>query len=596
MRNVFCKSKLWEVSRNLVKVASGEIPADKVFVNAKLVDVCTREILTNVDVAVSCGRVAMVGDCKHTIGETTEVIDLKGKFLAPAFLDGHIHIESSMITACEYAKAVIPHGTSGIFYDPHEICNVLGVKGVEYMAEDCRRTPLKCMLTMPSCVPAVEGFEDTGAEITAKEVKKVMEWDDCVGLGEMMNFPGIVSGLKGPHDIVAETLKADKIVTGHYSIPETGRGLNAYIASGVKCCHESTRKEDALAKMRLGMYAMFREGSAWHDLKEVAKAVTEKPIDTRFACLVSDDNHPDTLIEQGHLDHIVKRAQEEGIDFVTAIQMVTINVASCYHLEDEMGSVAPGKCADFAIISDEKSCKVDMTVIDGEIVAKDGKMLKAIENYRYPEDAKHTVKLKKVCKDDFVIKTDKQKAKVHVIEIIPERVGTYDRLMEFTAENGELKADGEKDVMKAAVIERHGKNGGMGLGFVKGFNIKSGALAQTVAHDAHNLLVLGTNDEDMAVAANALIECGGGLVAVKDGKVLAIVPLEIAGLISTASIEETAKAVKNIGEVWKEMGCEHVSPFMTMGLIALACLPEVRLTNRGLVDCRTFKFIPLIEE
>lgn len=595
MKNVFCKKNLWEVSRKLAKVATGEIPADLVFVNCNLVDVCTREILPNVDVAVSEGRIAAIGDCKYAIGQSTKVIDVDGKYLAPSFLDGHIHIESSMITACEYAKAVMPHGTSGIFYDPHEICNVLGVDGVKNMVEDCRKTPLKCMLTMPSCVPAVEGFEDTGAKITAKEVAEVMAWDECVGLGEMMNFPGILSGADGPHDIVGETLRAGKTATGHYSVPETGKGLNAYVASGVKCCHESTREEDALAKMRLGMYAMFREGSAWHDLKEVAKAVTCHKVDTRYACLVSDDNHPDTLLEQGHLDHLVKRAQEEGIDFETAIQMVTLNVAQCFHLDDEIGSITPGKCADMVIISDTKKCVIDMTVIDGEIIAENGKLCVKIDNYEYPDSAKNTVKHDKLSPNDFIIKTDAKKVNAHVIEIIPARVGTYDRVVEFEAENGALKANPEQDIMKAAVIERHGINGSIGLGFVKGFNIKCGALAQTVAHDAHNLLVLGTNDEDMAVAANALIDCGGGLVAVKDGKILSIVPLEIAGLMSTAPIEETAKRVKEIGKTWEQMGCKHVSPFMTMGLIALACLPEVRLTNRGLVDCRTFNFIPLVE-
>ncbi|MBR2375021.1 MAG: adenine deaminase, partial [Clostridia bacterium] len=294
MINTFCKKPLWEVSQTLVKVAAGAQKADLVITGANLVNVCTKEILPNIDVAVSEGRIAMVGNCAHCIGENTLVIAANGKYLAPAFMDGHIHVESSMLSVGEYAKAVVAHGTSGIFMDPHEICNVLGLNGVKYMLEDAKRTPLKAMLTTPSCVPAVAGFEDTGAKIDPEHVAETMTWDACVGLGEMMNFPGILGANPHTHGIVGETLKAGKIPTGHYSLPETDKGLNAYIASGVRCCHESTREEDALAKMRLGMYAMLREGSAWHDLQEVVKAITKHEVDSRFACLISDDTHPNT--------------------------------------------------------------------------------------------------------------------------------------------------------------------------------------------------------------------------------------------------------------------------------------------------------------
>ena len=285
----FCKTQLWECSRTLSDVAMGRKPAETVIRNARLVNVCTHEILDNTDVAISCGRIALVGDAAHCIGESTKVIDAEGQLIAPGFLDGHIHIESSMMTPIEYAKAVIPHGTVGIYYDPHEVCNVLGLKGVDLMAEEAEKTPLKAMLTTPSCVPAVPGFEDSGAEITAADIASEMKHDYTVGLGEMMNFPGITASAEPTHNITGETLKAGKIITGHYSIPETGRGLNAYIASGVRCCHESTRAEDALAKMRLGMYAMLREGSAWHDLQEVSKAITEHKVDSRFATMISDD-------------------------------------------------------------------------------------------------------------------------------------------------------------------------------------------------------------------------------------------------------------------------------------------------------------------
>lgn len=391
MINTFCRTPLWEASRTLSAVAGGFQPADLVITHANLVNVCTHEIMEDISVAVSCGRIALVGNADHCVGEATEVVDAAGQYLAPGFLDGHIHVESSMMSVGEYARAVIPHGTVGIYMDPHEICNVLGLDGVKCMLEDASRTPLKAMLTTPSCVPAVPGFEDTGSSIGPEQIAETMNWKACVGLGEMMNFPGVLSSSDHAHDIIGATLKAGKIVTGHYSLPETGKGLNAYIASGVRCCHESTRMEDALAKMRLGMYAMLREGSAWHDLKEVARCITEHQIDTRFAVLVSDDAHPHTLLSQGHLDHIVRRAAEEGIDAVTAIQMVTINCAQCFQMDHDLGSVAPGKCADLVLIDNLTDLNVTKVWIDGELTAENGVMLKDMPPYAYPDWATHSM-------------------------------------------------------------------------------------------------------------------------------------------------------------------------------------------------------------
>ena len=594
MINRFCKKPLWECTIRLAKVATGAEKADLVVKNARLVNVCTHEIIENISVAVTEGRIALVGDASHCIDENTKVIDAENKYLAPAFMDGHIHIESSMLSVGEYAKAVVAHGTGSVMIDPHEICNVLGLDGVNYMMEDAKRTPLKTMLTTPSCVPAVGGFEDTGAKIDPEDVALTMDYDCCVGLGEMMNFPGILGGNPHTHGIVGETLKAGKIPTGHYSLPENGAGLNAYIASGLRCCHESTRAEDALAKMRLGMYAMFREGSAWHDLQEVAKAITEKQVDSRFACLISDDTHPHTLIQHGHLDYIVRRAIEEGIDPITAIQMVTINVAQCYQLDHELGSVAPSKCADFVLIDDLNTCHVTDVFIDGEYVAKDGKMIIDFAPYTYPEKAVNSVHLDKLTAADFYIPCDGESANVHAIEIIPARVGTFDKIVTLPVENGGIVADPSQDVLKVAVFERHTRTGTVGKGFTKGFGIRRGALAQTVAHDAHNLLVVGSNDEDMALAANTLIQCGGGLVAVLDGQVLSVVPLPIAGLMSDKPIEEMSQSIEHMEKTWENMGSTLPSPFMTMALIPLACLPETRLTNRGLVDCRTFEFLDLV--
>lgn len=599
MINHFCKHPLWEVTKTLADVAMGRTPADTVIRGGRLVNVCTAEILDGLDIAIKDGRIALVGDATACIGPDTEIIDAEGQYVAPGFLDGHIHIESSMLSVGEYAKAVIPHGTIGIYPDPHEICNVLGLKGVRCMIEDSKRTPLKTMFVTPSCVPAVPGFEDTGSFVGPEDVAETMQWDDIVGLGEMMNFPGILASDDHAHGIVDATLKADKVVTGHYSLPDTGAGLNAYIASGVCCCHESTRPEDIIAKMRLGMYAQLRMGSAWQDLPVIAKAITENNIDARFACLVSDDTHPHTLVANGHMDYILRIAVENGFDPITAIRMATINTAQCYRMEQDLGSIAPSKCADIVFLKDLTTFEVTRTIIDGETVALNGKMTKDFAPYTYPDWALHSVHLKdNVTADTFKIAAPEGKDQVTVraIEVIPARVGDIERFVDLTVKDGCLESDTTQDVLKTFVLERHHETGTKGAGFVMGFGIKHGAMASTVAHDAHNLLVVGTNDEDMALAANTLIQCGGGMVAVQDGKVLGLVELPIAGLMNDKSAEAMADTVAQLESAWKAIGCDMPSPFMTMALIPLACLPDLRLTNRGLVDCRTFEFVPLVKD
>lgn len=600
MINHFCKKPLWECTRTLADVAEGRTGAEVVIKDANLVNVCTAEIQEHIDVAIAEGRIAYIGNADHCIGENTRVINASGLFIAPGFLDGHIHVESSMMGAGEYARAVVPHGTSGIYWDPHEICNVLGLEGVKVMMEDAERTPLKAMVTTPSCVPAVPGFEDTGSFIGPEEIAESMTWDGVVGLGEMMNFVGVVNGTEHAHGELAETLKADKVITGHYSIPETDRGLNAYIASGVRCCHESTRAEDALAKMRLGQYAQLRYGSAWHDLPELAHAIVDNDIDTRFANLVSDDTHPHTLVEDGHLDHVLRVAVECGIPVIEAIQMVTINVATCFRMDNELGSITPGKCADIVFLDGLDTLRVTRMMIDGEIVAEDGKALFDYPHFQFPDWVTHSMHLGRTIKPaEFIIPApegaaDGSQVSVRAIEIIPAKVGTFETHVDLTVEDGQLKSDLGQDVLKTFVFERHHETGTVGVGFTKGFGIKRGAMASTVAHDAHNLLVVGTNDEDMALAANTLAECGGGMVVVADGEILGLVELPIAGLMNDLGAVEMSEKVHSVEQAWAEIGCTMPSPFMTMALIPLACLPELRLTNRGLVDCTTFQFVDLV--
>lgn len=599
MINTFCKKPLWECTKMLAAVAQGQKKADTVIKGAKLVNVCTAEIQENVDVAIVQGRIAYIGHADHCIGEDTTVIDAAGSYIAPGFLDGHIHVESSMIGVGEYARAVVPHGTTGIYMDPHEICNVLGLEGVKVMAEDAQRVPLKAMITTPSCVPAVPGFEDTGASVGPADIAETMNWPDVVGLGEMMNFPGILSGSDHAHGEVAETLRCGKTVTGHYSMPETDRGLNAYIASGVRCCHESTRPEDVLAKMRLGMYAMLRYGSAWRDLPTLTPAILENDLDTRYAMMVSDDTHPYTLVRDGHLDHILRTAVSLGFDPITAIQMVTINCAQCFQMDQDLGSIAPGKCADIVFLDDLEAFNVTRVMIDGDVVAEKGAPTFGFAPFEYPSWVTHSMHVgMQITPASFTVSKPEgapnTEAHIRVIEVIPGKVGTREAHVDVPVVAGKLESDTGQDILKTFVFERHHETGKFGYGFTKGFGIKRGAMASTVAHDAHNLLVLGTNDEDMSLAANTLIDCGGGMVVVSGGKVLGLVELPIAGLMDDKTAEAMSEKVHGLDDAWAAIGCTMPSPFMTMALIPLACLPELRLTDRGLVDCTTFQFTSLL--
>ncbi len=586
---------LENITMELSDVAMGRRAAELVIKNGKLVNVNTKEILEGMDVAVYKGRIALVGDASKCIDENTTVMDATGYYLSPGFMDGHIHVESSMLTVSQYSNTVVPHGTTAIYMDPHEIANVLGLDGVKLMIDESKSVPLRVYATVPSCVPAAPGFEDAGAVIDADQIAEAMTWDGIAGLGELMNFPGVFNSVPEVHREIEVTLKAGKPVTGHFSIPETGTLLNSYVAAGVRSCHESVRAEDALAKMRLGMYAKIREGSAWHDLEEVIKVITRYKVDSRLAVLVSDDTHPDTLISLGHLDHIVKRAIEEGVDPVTAIQMVTINTAQCFMMDKDFGSISPSKVADILFISDLENVSVEKVIIGGELVAERGKMLKEGEPVIYPDWSKNTVKLgKTITPDDFRIEAAGDTADVRVMEIEEAKVGTKSITETLQVVNGNAGADVKKDIARVALFERHHETGTHGLGFVKGFGLTGGAAASTVAHDSHNLLVVGMNDEDMAFAGNQLANAGGGMIVVKDRKVLALLPLPVAGLLTDRPVEEVRAQVEKLDEAWKELGCKLVSPFMTMALLGLPVLPQLRISNRGLVDTMNFKFVEVL--
>lgn len=592
------QSSLENVTKLLVSTALGREKADLVLKNANLVDVYTGELLEGTDVAIKGDRIALVGKADHTIGAGTTVLDVNGKYLAPGFLDGHVHIDDSMVTVTEFARVVLPRGTTGVFMDPHEIANVLGLKGVRLMLDEAKNVPLRVFTCVPSCVPSTSPeFETAGAEIGPREVEEALGWDGVVGLAEMMNYPGVLSGDDKVHDEIQVTLKAGKVVEGH-SDSILDAELSAYAAAGITSDHESIRKIDGLQRARLGMYAMVREGYASiRNLAEVIKIVTEDRIDPRRVILVTDDRHPRDLVTEGHMDHVVRRAIEEGVDPVTAIQMATLNTAEHYGVDRDVGGIAPSKYADMAVLDNLSKISVSAVIAGGVLVAKDGKLTVDLRRPSYPEYARRTVRVKRpLTANDFVVRASLEEGhvKAHVIGV-GEKITTRHLVEELPVKRGSIQPSVEKDTAKIAVIERHRLTGNIGLGFVKGFGFREGATASTIAHDSHNLLVVGLNDQDMALAANKLVEVGGGIAVVNKEEILGLVELPIAGLMSTKSVEEVHEEVKRLESIWAGFGCRMATPFPTIVLLALPVVPELRITDKGLIDTVHFKKLSSVE-
>ncbi|MFB1049744.1 adenine deaminase [Paraliobacillus sp. JSM ZJ581] len=586
-----------QVNQHLAKVALGEEKAELVIQNGTLVNVITGELLPNMDVAISKGRIAYVGKANHTIGTVTNVIDATGKYIAPGLMDGHMHVESTMLTVTEFARIALTKGTTSIFMDPHEIANVFGVEGVRQMHEEGQRLPMHVFTTFPSCVPATDGLEDAGATLEVEDIKEGLTWDNVVGLGEVMNFPGVITGEPKMLGEIQETMLAGKTVTGHF--PDgSNEMLQAYIASGVTSCHETVDREQALEKLRLGMYVMIREGSAWQDVKEVIKIVTEDRVATEHILLVTDDVYPQTLVEKGHINHVVRRAIEEGVDPVTAIKMATLNVARYFNMADDFGSITPSKCADIIVLENLEQMEPSDVIVNGQVVVADQHLVATLPNYTYPNHIKQSIHVKnKLVPDDFNVKVDTTSEQVVVngIKVIENSARTEKMEAVLDVQDQLVISDLAQDVIKLACIDRHHQSGDISVAFVNGFQLKRGAVASTVAHDSHNLLVMGVDEEDMAFAANALIDLGGGMIVVEDGNILAQVPMPIAGLMSDANAEEVVTQVKDLERAWEELGCPIHAPFMTFSLIALPVIPEVRISNRGLVDVTTFSLIQVIK-
>jgi adenine deaminase len=581
---------LSSVSRTLSDVCMGREPADLVITGGRLVNVHTREVLDGVDAAIKSGRVAMFGDCAHTRGPATRLLDAEGAYLVPGLIDTHMHVESAMVTVARFAEAVLPQGTTTVLIDNHEIANVLGLEGIRWMLEEGSALQLKVLLAVPSCVPALPGFEDAGATITPDDIREALGWEGVAGLGEMMNMPGVIESDPATHEMIGAVLDAGLPVTGHWSLHGwDDHRLHAYAAAGVDCDHETVLRSDALAKLRAGMWVQLREGSAWHDVEKLAPVLLEDGVDSRHALLVTDDMHPETLATVGHLNHAVRTAVRCGIDPLLTIQIATVNAAEYMGRRHDVGSIAPGRCADVLFVEDLCELRPHMVLVDGEPVGAEQPA------YEYPARARRTVRIARdVGVSDLRVAATGATARVRAIGMVPGELATEHRVVEAPVVDGEVRADPSIDLAKAASIERHGGPGTIGIGFVQGLGLTRGAVASTVAHDNHNLLVVGMNDDDMLAAVARLRESGGGMVAVDGGEVIGEVRLPIAGLLSERSVPEVADEVRSLDRAYKELGCPLEYPFMMVSFLSLGVIPALRVTNRGLVDGREFALVDAV--
>ena len=591
-----------KLTRALVDVAMGRTPADLVIRGGKWVCVQSGEIIPNTDIAIVDGHIAYVGaDASHAIGKSTQVIDAKGRFLVPGLLDAHMHVESGMVTVTEFVRAVAARGTTGMFIDPHEIANIFGLKGVKLMVDEARKQPIHVWVQMPSCVPSAPGLETPGSSIGPKEVAEAMNWDGIIGLGEMMNFPGVFMGDKKMLDEMSATHAAGKTIGGHYASPDLGLPFHGYVAGGAEDDHEGTRVEDAVARVRQGMKSMLRYGSSWHDVASQVKAITEKKLDSRRFLLCTDDSHAATLSHEGHMDRVLRHAISEGLNPMTAIQMSTINSAEHFGLTREMGMIAPGRWADVLLVKDLMNFKADVVIAKGQVIAEDGKLTVQLPSVKYPKWATRSVHLKRALKaEDFILRTkaaDGAEVNANVIGVIENQAPTRHLRMKVKAEGGEIKPDLKRDLAKIAVVERHRGTGKVTVGLVNGFEFtRKCAIASTVAHDSHQMMVVGTDEASMAVAANELAKRGGGQAVVINGELVGLVDLPIAGLMSNEHAEVVAMKAGSVLEGFKACGCELNNPNMQLSLMGLVVIPELRISDKGLVDVTRFDFIPVLED
>ncbi|MCI2394789.1 adenine deaminase [Aliiroseovarius sediminis] len=593
--------KPWsDCAPRLVAVAAGREPADLVIRGGRVVNVHSREVLDDWQVAIADGRFAYVGpDASHCIGDVTKVIEADGQYLIPGLCDAHMHIESGMLTPAEFARAVIPHGTTSMFTDPHEIANVLGLEGVKLMHDEALMQPINIFTQMPSCAPSAPGLETTGAEITPEDVTEAMEWPGIIGLGEMMNFPGVVNGDAQMLAEIAATQSAGKTVGGHYASPDLGPAFHAYAAGGPADDHEGTCEADAIARVRQGMRSMMRLGSAWYDVETQITAVTEKGLDPRNFILCTDDCHSGTLVNEGHMNRVLRHAISCGCDPLIALQMATINTATHFGLERELGSIAPGRRADLVLTDDLTGLPINRVIARGVTVAEGGKVTVDCPHLDWPNFARKTVRLGKPLEDaDFKIAAPDgaNSVRAKVIGVVENQAPTKALVRDLEVADGVVQMDQANDVCQIALVERHRATGDVVNGLVSGFGYQGQmAIASTVAHDSHHMIVVGTSHEDMALAANRLGEVGGGVTVFRDGKELALVELPIAGLMSDAPAHKVAAKADALVAAMADCGCTLNNAYMQHSLLALVVIPELRISDLGLVDVTKFELTNLIE-
>jgi len=587
------------MTRSLVDVTMGRRPADMVIRSGRWISVQSGEIIPNTDIAILGERIAYVGpDASHTIGESTQVIDAQGRYISPGLLDAHMHVESGMLSVSEFVRAVIPHGTTGMFIDPHEIANVFGLRGVRLMVDEAAIQPIHVWVQMPSCVPSAPGLETPGASIGPEEVAEAMTWDGVIGLGEMMNFPGVYSSNEKMHAEMAATRAAGKVIGGHYAAPDLGLPFHGYVAGGPEDDHEGTRMEDAVARVRQGMKAMLRFGSAWHDVAAQIRAVTEVGLDPRHFILCTDDSHSATLVGEGHVNRAVRQAIAQGLAPLRAIQMATINTAEHFGLSRQVGMIAPGRYADIIILSDLAQFTIDTVIAKGKIASRAGRPLLPIPDFTYPEWAIHSIHLTKtLTAEDFGLSTPVDgRITANVIGVIENQAPTRHLQFEVFSNGSETHPDIKKDLAKVAVVERHTGSGRVQVGLVHGFGFDIPcAIASTVAHDSHQMIVVGTDENNMAIAVNELAKLGGGQIVIRQGEVVGQVSLPIAGLMSNEPAEVVARRAATVLYGFRACGCQLNNPNMQLSLLGLVVIPELRISDLGLVDVNQFKIVPVLE-
>ena len=560
-----------------IEAARGDRPVDLLFRGGRVVNVFTGE-LTSTSVAVFDGVVVGFDD-----RQAREVVELKGAILSPGFIDGHFHLESTLLLPGEFARAVLPHGTTTVVADPHEIANVAGIAGIEFMLDASEEIGLEVFFMAPSCVPAT-AMETAGAELTSHDLEILAQHPRVLGLAEMMNFPGVI--FADPAILDKLERFQNRVIDGH-SPGLSGSSLDAYLCGGIGSDHECTRLEEASEKLAKGMHIMLREGSQARDLEALAPLVTAQ---TKHRCmLVSDDCHPEDLLEQGHMNRVLKRAMGLSIDPISCIQLASLNPAHYFGLR-KLGAIAPGYQADILVLASLDSLEVSRVYKKGKLVARDGKCLLP-ELSLAKESRLVSMKLKELKEEDLRIKVEG--SKIRAIRTAANTLITEEEILPVNEKKGEIVSEPDRDLLKMVVIERHRGSGRKGFGFIRGIGLRRGALASTVAHDSHNLIVVGANDSDMVVAANALRELGGGLVVVRGGCVEAQLPLPVAGLLSTAPLERVVKLKKEVNQAALALGATLEQPFMALSFMALPVIPKLKLTDQGLVDVESFKHVPL---